>query len=113
VHHSKFGRSTSSLGQWAPFSRCPWRVRYIFDSGKIAAAQKAIQIAAGNIGFIDLRPDNPGVADPEVRRFAVGRLQRLERMGLAKAAGPGQSMVGFEAESKTLRPWCGQRSWTA
>jgi type IV secretory pathway VirD2 relaxase len=50
----------------------------------------AIRMAADNIGFIDLGPDNPGEGDPQARRLAVGRLQKLERMGLATAAGPGQ-----------------------
>jgi type IV secretory pathway VirD2 relaxase len=31
-----------------------------------------------------------GVDDPQARRLAVGRLQKLERMGLATAAGPAQ-----------------------
>jgi type IV secretory pathway VirD2 relaxase len=31
------------------------------------------------------------------RRLAVGRLQKLERMGLVTAAGPGQWMIGLEA----------------
>jgi type IV secretory pathway VirD2 relaxase len=62
----------------------------------------AIRMAADETGFIDLRPDNPGAGDPEVRRLAIGRLQRLERMGLATAAGPAQWMVGLEAE-RSLR----------
>jgi type IV secretory pathway VirD2 relaxase len=40
----------------------------------------------------------PGEGDPQARRLAVGRLQKLERMGLATAAGPGQWMIGLEAE---------------
>jgi type IV secretory pathway VirD2 relaxase len=62
----------------------------------------AIRMAADETGFIDLRPDNPGAGDPEVRRLAIGRLQRLERMGLATAAGPAQWMVGLDAE-RSLR----------
>jgi type IV secretory pathway VirD2 relaxase len=62
----------------------------------------AIRIAADDTGFIDLRPENPGVDDPEVRRLAVGRLQRLERMGLATGAGSGRWMIGLDAE-RTLR----------
>jgi type IV secretory pathway VirD2 relaxase len=58
----------------------------------------AIRMAADETGFIDLRPDNPGANDPEVRRLAIGRLQRLERMGLTTAAGPAQWMVGLDAE---------------
>src|SRR5260370_26342378 len=59
-------------------------------------------MAADETGFIDLRPDNAGVVDPEVRGLAIGRLQRLERMGLATAAGPAQWMVGLDAE-RSLR----------
>ena len=62
----------------------------------------AIRMAADETGFIDLRPDNPGAGDPEVRQLAIGRLQRLERMGLATAAGPAQWMVGLDAE-RSLR----------
>ena len=62
----------------------------------------AIWMAADETGFIDLRPGNPGAGDPEVRLLAIGRLQRLERMGLATAAGPAQWMVGLDAE-RSLR----------
>jgi type IV secretory pathway VirD2 relaxase len=58
----------------------------------------AIRMAADDTGFIDLRPENPGAADPDVRRLAIGRLQRLERMGLATAAGPGRWIIGLDAE---------------
>jgi len=47
----------------------------------------AIRMAAEETGFIDLQPDHPGADDPEVRRLAIGRLQRLEHMGLATAVG--------------------------
>jgi type IV secretory pathway VirD2 relaxase len=67
----------------------------------------AIRMAADDIGFTDLRPDNPGEGDPEMRRLAVGRLQKLERMGLASAAGPGQWMIGLEAEPVLRDLGCG------
>jgi type IV secretory pathway VirD2 relaxase len=57
----------------------------------------AIRMAADDTGFIDRRPDQHGAGDPELRRLAIGRLQKLERMGLATAAGPGQWMIGLEA----------------
>ena len=53
---------------------------------------------ADDIGAVDLRPDARGPADPEIRRLMIGRLQHLEKMGLATAAGPGEWMVGLEAE---------------
>jgi type IV secretory pathway VirD2 relaxase len=61
-----------------------------------------IRIAADETGAIDLRPEQPGVTDPETRRLMIGRLQHLETMGLAAPAGPGEWMVGLEAE-KSLR----------
>jgi type IV secretory pathway VirD2 relaxase len=68
------------------------------DAERWTRLDAAIRMAADDVGFIDLRPNNPGVGDPQARRLAVGRLQKLERMGLATAAGPGQWMIGLEAE---------------
>jgi type IV secretory pathway VirD2 relaxase len=53
---------------------------------------------ADELGSIDLRPQTPGPADPEVRRLMIGRLQHLERMGLASTVAPGEWMVGLDAE---------------
>jgi type IV secretory pathway VirD2 relaxase len=61
-----------------------------------------IRMVADETGAIDLRPDLPGSNDPEIRRFMIGRLQHLEKMGLAAPAGPGEWMVGLEAE-RSLR----------
>ncbi|MEO9336737.1 DUF3363 domain-containing protein [Mesorhizobium sp. SB112] len=61
-----------------------------------------IRFAADDTGFIDLRPEAPGASDPSLRRLMVGRLQHLEKMGLSAPAGPGEWMVGLEAE-KSLR----------
>ncbi|SDO65912.1 DUF3363 domain-containing protein [Afipia sp. GAS231] len=57
-----------------------------------------IRLAADEAGYIDLRPENPGSSDLEIRRLMVGRLQHLEKMGLAAPAAPGEWMVGLEAE---------------
>lgn len=57
---------------------------------------------ADETGSIDLRPENPGKSDPEIRRLMVGRLQHLEKMGLASPAAPEEWMVGLEAE-RSLR----------
>jgi len=57
-----------------------------------------IRITADETGYIDLRPDNPATDDTGTRRLMIGRLQQLERMGLATSAGPGEWMVGLEAE---------------
>ncbi len=61
-----------------------------------------IRIAADDIGYLDLRPETPGASDPQMRRFMIGRLQNLEKMGLAASTGPGEWMVGLEAQ-KQLR----------
>src|SRR5271166_1032623 len=61
-----------------------------------------IRRTADETGYIDLRPERPGATDPETRRLMIGRLQRLESMGLAARAGPGEWMVGLEAE-RSLR----------
>jgi type IV secretory pathway VirD2 relaxase len=61
-----------------------------------------IRMAADETGYIDLRPEQPGAADPKSRRLMIGRLQHLETMGLAAPAGPGEWVVGLEAE-RSLR----------
>jgi type IV secretory pathway VirD2 relaxase len=58
--------------------------------------------AADDTGVIDLRPSGDMARDPQVRRLMVGRLQRLEGMGLASCAGPGQWVLEPDAEP-TLR----------
>src|SRR5271165_5647873 len=59
-------------------------------------------MAADETGYIDLRPPRTGATDPETRRLMIGRLQHLETMGLAASAGPGEWMIGLEAE-RSLR----------
>jgi len=61
-----------------------------------------IRFTADETGLVDLRSRQPGPDDPELRRLMAGRLQKLERMGLAAPVGPAQWMVGLEAEP-TLR----------
>ncbi|TIN95484.1 MAG: DUF3363 domain-containing protein [Mesorhizobium sp.] len=61
-----------------------------------------IRIAADETGYIDLRPQAPGAAEPESRRLMIGRVQHLEKMGLATPAGTGEWMLGLEAE-RSLR----------
>jgi len=39
-------------------------------------------------GLVDLRPDVPVAADPEIKRLMIGRAQHLERLGLAHPLGP-------------------------
>ncbi len=62
---------------------------------------RAIRSRADDSGLIDLRPSvDPG--DPELRRLMVGRLQKLERTGLATTVGPAQWIIAAAAE-RTLR----------
>ena len=54
--------------------------------------------AADNEGVVDLRPD--GAVQPDAAHHArVGRMQKLERLGLATPAGPAQWTLSHEAES--------------
>jgi type IV secretory pathway VirD2 relaxase len=61
-----------------------------------------VHLNADETGYIDLRPEATGAADPEIRRLMIGRVQHLEKMGLATPTGPGEWMVGLEAE-RSLR----------
>lgn len=61
-----------------------------------------IRIVADETGYIELRPQATGPADPESHRLMIGRLRHLEKMGLATLAGPGEWIVGLEAE-RSLR----------
>jgi len=68
------------------------------DAERWTRLDREIRYTADETGYIDLRPDNPATDDNETRRLMIGRLQKLERMGLAISAGPGEWMVGLEAE---------------
>src|SRR5690606_13736761 len=57
-----------------------------------------IRKVADETGFIDLRPQHPGPDDSDIRRLMTGRLQRLERMGLATPGGAGQWTMRPDAE---------------
>ncbi|MCC0027244.1 type VI secretion protein [Pseudooceanicola lipolyticus] len=63
---------------------------------------REIRFRADELGLIDLRPEAKGLRDPELRRLMIGRLQHLRKLGLAFEGGPGEWMVGLEAE-RTLR----------
>jgi type IV secretory pathway VirD2 relaxase len=62
---------------------------------------RAIRSHIGDFGMIDLRPSGDQ-QDPGVRRLMIGRLQKLERMGLAAAAGAARWTIVAETE-QTLR----------
>jgi hypothetical protein len=51
-------------------------------------------------GVLDFRPEaaRSGAARDETRALLIGRLQKLERMGLARAVGPTQWLLAEEAE---------------
>jgi type IV secretory pathway VirD2 relaxase len=56
------------------------------------------QAMASPDGVIDFRPEAGDLADQDLRNVMIGRLQRLERMGLAQAAGPAQWRLREDAE---------------
>jgi type IV secretory pathway VirD2 relaxase len=66
----------------------------------------AIQREADEFGMVDLRPAEPfprsQSTDSRLQGLMIGRLQRLEVMGLATNTGPSQWMLKHDAES-TLR----------
>jgi type IV secretory pathway VirD2 relaxase len=51
-------------------------------------------------GVLDFRPEaaRSGAAGDEIRALLIGRLQKLERMGLARAVGPARWLLAEEAE---------------
>ena len=59
-----------------------------------------IQRTADELGAIDLRAERPGPDDPRLRRLMIGRLQHLERMGLAAEGEPGQWAIAEGAQTK-------------
>lgn len=59
---------------------------------------RAVACQADGTGLIDLRPSPADQTDPEIRRLMIGRLQRLERWGLAMAEGAARWVVSEEAE---------------
>lgn len=61
-----------------------------------------LRFAADETGLVDLRPVQAGPGDSELRCLMVGRLQKLERMGLATSTAPGHWLVDLQAEP-TLR----------
>jgi type IV secretory pathway VirD2 relaxase len=67
-----------------------------------AVLQRAAQRSED--GVLDFRPEEAGsgAVRDEIRALLVGRLQKLERMGLARAVGPAQWLLAEEAAS-TLR----------
>ncbi|MDR3529301.1 MAG: DUF3363 domain-containing protein [Rhodopila sp.] len=55
--------------------------------------------AARDGGVIDMRPECDGIADDrQIRSLLIGRLQRLETMGLARPMGPAQWRLADDAE---------------
>lgn len=59
---------------------------------------RAIVRQADEPGIIDLRPSPFRLGDPELRRLMIGRLQRLERWGLAAPDGAARWTVAERAE---------------
>jgi type IV secretory pathway VirD2 relaxase len=68
------------------------------DAERWTRLDTEIRISTDDTGIVDLRPEKPIATDPQIRRLMIGRLQRLERMGLAAPAGPAQWMVKPNAE---------------
>jgi len=57
-----------------------------------------IRLEADETGIVDLRPAETEAGDLQIRRLMVGRVQRLERMGLASPVGRGRWTLSPDAE---------------
>jgi len=68
---------------------------------------REIQRRADETGYLDLRPEPEGGSDWKIRRLMIGRLQHLEKMGLALQADPGEWILRVDVE-RNLRD-LGQR----
>ena len=90
------GRRSNSGQSPSTKSAMRWRAKSRPSAGRGSTSRSAWPPTKP--AHIDLRPENPGAADPEIRRLMIGRLQHLEKMGLAAPAGAGEWMVGLEAE---------------
>ena len=60
----------------------------------------AIKRDAGTDAVVDLRPEPRRQPDGFLRGLMIGRLQKLERMGLARPLGPAQWLLAEEAEPR-------------
>lgn len=60
----------------------------------------AIKRDAGTDGVVDLRPEPGRQSDGFLHGLMIGRLQKLERMGLARPLGPAQWLLAEEAEPR-------------
>jgi type IV secretory pathway VirD2 relaxase len=58
-----------------------------------------VREAAQHDGVIDLRPSTGPHANGHARSVMIGRMQKLERLGLAKSIGPAQWQLSESAES--------------
>jgi type IV secretory pathway VirD2 relaxase len=70
------------------------------DAERWTGLDAVIRSVADETGFIDLRTGHSGAPDLDYRRLAIGRLQRLERLGLATDAGPGRWVFSPDAERR-------------
>jgi type IV secretory pathway VirD2 relaxase len=69
------------------------------DADRWTRLDRTIYAGAGETGIVDLRPGR-GQTDPNIERLKIGRLQKLERLGLAAPIGPAQWMLAEDAESR-------------
>jgi len=60
---------------------------------------RVIAASIDETGIVDLRP-GAGQTDQNIERLKIGRLQKLERLGLAAPIGPAQWMLAENAESR-------------
>lgn len=69
------------------------------DADRWTRFDRAIAAGIDETGIVDLRP-GCRQTDPNIERLKIGRLQKLERLGLAVPIGPAQWMLAEDAESR-------------
>ena len=85
--------------------RSEWEIRLKLTMEVTAERWTRLDQAVARVaenGIADLRPGPNDRTDPHLRRLMIGRLQHLERLGLAKPLGPAQWSLAETAET-TLR----------
>jgi len=94
-------RATLELGP-RPEQEIRSALRREVEAARWTGLDAALRREADASGLVDLRPNPSRPTDLQIRGLMIGRLQRLERMGLTTSIGPSQWVIAGDAQA-TLR----------